>query len=224
MNIKNFPDDNEAKQSIIETGRRMYAKNFVAANDGNISCKVSDDLIWVTPTGASKGYMTENMLIKMRLSDRAVIEGVNKPSSEIKMHLRVYAENPAVRAVTHAHPPVGTSFAVAGIALDSAIYPEALVNLGKVPCARYETPGSDGVADSIAPYCKDRDCCALLLANHGVLTWGGSLEEAFFRMESLEHYATILMYTGRIIGKANVLTDEQVAELMEIRRKLNDNI
>jgi len=217
-----FPNDTEAKRAIIEIGRRMYAKNFVAANDGNISCKVSDEFIWCTPMGVSKGFMTEDMPVKMRISDGAVVEGSMKPSSEIKMHLRVYRENPTIRAVTHAHPPVGTSFAIAGIALDAAIYPEALVNLGAVPCAGYATPGSDGVAEAVAPYC--RDYCALLLANHGVLTWGGSLEEAFFRMESLEHYATILMYTSRIIGKANTLTGEQVAELTEIRRKLNENI
>jgi len=134
MNQKYFPNDTYAKRAIIEIGRRMYAKNFVAANDGNISCKVSDEFIWVTPTGVSKGFMTEDMLIKMRISDGEVVEGVMKPSSEVKMHLRVYRENPAVRAVTHAHPPVGTSFAIAGIALDSEIYPEALVNLGIVPC------------------------------------------------------------------------------------------
>lgn len=220
MNKKDFSNDTETKRAIIEIGRRMYAKNFVAANDGNISSKVSDEHIWVTPTGVSKGYMTEDMLIKMRL-DGTIIEGKMKPSSEIKMHLRVYNENPAVHAVTHAHPPAGTSFAIAGIALDSAIYPEALVNLGTVPCVRYETPGSEGVADSIAPYCQNYR--ALLLANHGVLTWGGTLTEAFFRLESLEHYATILMYTSKIIGKANVLSDEQVAELIEIRRKLEEN-
>jgi L-fuculose-phosphate aldolase len=211
-----FPTNQEAKESIIEIGRRMYNKNYVAANDGNISCKVSEDTIWTTPTGVSKGYMTEEMLIKMRLDGTVLSPG--KPSSEVKMHLRIYNENPTVCGVTHAHPPVSTSFAIAGIALDSAIYPEALVNLGIVPCVHYETPGSQGIPDSIAPYCKNYN--ALLLANHGALTWGSSLMEAYFRLESLEHYAMISMYTGKIIGNANVLSRDQVYELLEIRKKL----
>jgi len=218
MQTRMFPNDREAKQSILEIGRRMYMKNFVAANDGNISCKVAEDIIWTTPTGVSKGFMTEDMLVKMRLDGTIMTRGTMKPSSEVKMHIRIYRENPEVLGVTHAHPPVSTSFAIAGIGLDKAIYPEALVNLGTVPCVHYETPGSQGIPDSIAPYCKDYN--ALLLANHGALTWGKSLMEAFFRMEAMEHYAMILMYTGNVIGKANVLSCDQVNELLEIRRNL----
>ena len=218
MQNRVFPRDREAKQSIIEVGKRMYIKNFVAANDGNISCKVADDTIWTTPTGVSKGFMTEDMLVKMRTDGTIMSQGPMRPSSEIKMHLRVYSENPDVLGVTHAHPPISTSYAIAGIGLDKAIYPEALVNLGTVPCVHYETPGSQGIPDSIAPYCNDYN--ALLLANHGALTWGKSLMEAFFRLEALEHYAMVLMYTGNVIGKANVLSCDQVQELLEIRKKL----
>ena len=218
MNGRGYPDDSEARQSIIEVGRRMYLKNFVAANDGNISCKVSEDTIWATPTGVSKGYMAEGALIKMRLDGTLLASGPLGPSSEIKMHLRIYNENPAISAVTHAHPPVSTSFAVAGVALDSAIYAEAIVNLGAVPCVHYETPGSQGLADAIAPYC--RDYSALLLANHGALTWGRSLMEAYFRLEAMEHYALILMYTSSLIGKVRALSREQVGELRAIREKL----
>jgi len=196
----------------------MYQKNFVAANDGNISCKIGEDEILTTPTGVSKGYMTENMLVKIHLNGMVLSSGSWKPSSEVKMHLRLYNENPDIMGVTHAHPPVSTSFAVAGICLDKAIYPEALVNLGVVPCVHYETPGSQGIPDSIAPYCKDYN--ALLLANHGALTWGRSLMVAFFRLESLEHYAMVLMYTGNVIGKANTLSRDQVNELLKIREKL----
>ena len=124
------------------------------------------------------------------------------------MHLRIYNENPEVRGVCHAHPPISTSFAIAGIGLDKAIYPEALVNLGTVPCVHYEAPGSQGIPDSIAPYCRDYN--ALLLANHGAVAWGrladGSVGTAW---ESTEHYAMVIMYTGNIIGKANVLSCEQ---------------
>ena len=219
MLSKNYPSYDDATQLIIEIGRRMYQKNFVAANDGNISCKITEDVILATPTGVSKGFMTEDMLVKIRLDGTVLSSGSWKPSSEIKMHLRLYNENPDIMGATHAHPPVSTSFSIAGICLDKAIYPEALVNLGVVPCVHYETPGSQGVPDSIAPYCKDYN--AVLLANHGALTWGSSLMEAFFRLEALEHYAMILMYTGNIIGKANVLSSEQVDELLKIREKLS---
>lgn len=211
-----YPTDNEAKQSILEIGRRMYAKNFVAANDGNISCKVAEDIIWTTPTGVSKGFMEENTLVKMRLDGTVLSQGALEPSSEVKMHLRVYAENPDIMGVTHAHPPVCTSFAIAGIGLDRAIYPEALVNLGTVPCIHYEIPGSQELADSVAPYCKDYN--AVLLGNHGALSWGRSLMEAFFRLEAMEHYALILLYTEKVIGKANVLSCDQMQELLNISK------
>jgi L-fuculose-phosphate aldolase len=210
--------DFEAKDLILEIGRRMYAKNYVAANDGNISCKTGAGTIWATPTGVSKGYMKADELVKMRPDGTVIQQGKLKPSSEIKMHLRVYNENPEVYGVCHAHPPVSTSFAIAGISLDKAVYPEALVNLGTVPCVHYEPPGSQGIPDSVAPYCKTHN--ALLLANHGALAWGPSLMDAWYRLESVEHYAMILMYTGNIIGKANVLSCEQVRELIKIREKL----
>jgi L-fuculose-phosphate aldolase len=217
LNLK-YPSDFEAKDLILEIGRRMYTKNYVAANDGNITCKVAPDAIWATPTGVSKGYMKADELVKLRLDGTVIQEGKLKPSSEIKMHLRVYNENPDVCGVCHAHPPVSTSFAIAGISLDKAIYPEALVNLGTVPCVHYEAPGSQGIPDSVAPYCKSHN--ALLLANHGALAWGPNLMEAWYRLESVEHYAMILMYTGNIIGKANVLSCDQVRELVRIREKL----
>ncbi|NLY43990.1 MAG: class II aldolase/adducin family protein [Clostridiaceae bacterium] len=211
-----YISDHEAKEAIIEVGKRMYAKGFVASNDGNISIRVGENALWTTPTGVSKGYMTPDMLVKTDM-DGNILEGVKKPSSEIRMHLRVYKENPDVMAVTHAHPPVATSFAIAGISLDKPILPEAIVNLGSVPIAPYATPGTGGVAESIAPYCRSHN--AVLLANHGALTWGKDVFEAYYRMESLEHYATVLMYTGYIIGKANELNESQVKELIKIREK-----
>ena len=136
QSIHRYPTDDEAKKLIVEIGRRMYQKNFVAANDGNISCKVDDDIIWTTPTGVSKGFMTEDMMVKMRLDGTVLSRGERGASSEVKMHLRIYNENPEVRGVCHAHPPISTSFAIAGIGLDKAIYPEALVNLW-APCPAY---------------------------------------------------------------------------------------
>ena len=210
----NYPNDSEAKKLIVEIGRRMYMKNFVAANDGNISCKVDKETLWTTPTGISKGFMSEAELVKMRLDGTIINQGELAPSSEIKMHLRVYKEREDALAVCHAHPPVATSFAIAGIGLEKAIYPAALVSLGTVPCVPYETPGTERLADSITSYV--RDCNALLLANHGVVTWGTSLMEAWYRLESTEHYATLLMYSCNIIGKANVLSPAQMDELLNL--------
>lgn len=212
-----YYSDFEAKKIICEIGKRVYDRGFVAANDGNISVKVGPNTIWCTPTGVSKGFMTPDMLVKMDLKGN-VISGKHKPSSEVKMHLRVYNENPEVNAVVHAHPAVATSFAIAGIHLDKAVLPEAVVLLGNVPVAPYATPGTQEVPDSIAPYCRGYN--AVLLANHGALTWGSDAIEAYHRMESLEHYAKILMYTGRIIKQSNELTCDQVDELLKMREKM----
>jgi len=214
-----YPAVDEAKQLIVEIGRRMYERGYVASNDGNISCRIAPDKVLATPTGVSKGYMSTDMMLELDMDGKEISPGgPYRPTSEIKMHLRAYRENPDIMAVTHAHPPVATSFAIAGIELDSAILPEAVVNLGTVPVARYATPGTQDVPDSIAPFCKDYN--AVLLANHGALTWGASLMEAYHRMESLEYYATVTMYTKSIIGRANVLSSGQVEELLKTRKAL----
>lgn len=207
----------EAKKLICEIGRRMYNRNYVAANDGNISIRVGKNAVLCTPTGVSKGFMTPDMLCKLTMEGEKLSGRLN-PSSEIKMHLRVYRENESVRAVTHAHPPIATSYAIAGIDLDLALLPEAVVLLGKVPIAQYATPGTQEVPDSIAPYCKSHN--AVLLANHGALTWGKDILEAYHRLESLEHYASIMMYTTRIIGTYNPLTCDQVTTLIEMRERM----
>ena len=217
MEAPGWLSDQEAIEQILEVGRRMYARNYVAANDGNITCRVSPDALWATPTGVSKGYMTREMLIKVDLEGR-VMEGRAAPSSELKMHLRVYQENPMVRACVHAHPPAATSFAIAVIPLDRPILPEAVVQLGVVPVAPYAAPGTREVPDSIAPYCRTHN--GVLLANHGALTWGMSPMQAYMRMESLEYYALVTMYTGNIIGRANELSCEQVDRLVGARTKM----
>ncbi|WP_349673690.1 class II aldolase/adducin family protein [Lacrimispora sp.] len=212
-----YMSDFEAKKAILDIGKRMYDKGFVASNDGNISCKVGPNTIWTTPTGVSKGFMKQEMLVKMDLNGR-VLMGNSKPSSEVKMHLRVYQENPDVQAVTHAHPLVATSFAIAGISLDAAVLTEAVLGLGSIPIAKYATPGTEEVPDSIAPFVNTHN--GVLLANHGALTWGKDIFQAFYRLESIEYYATILMYTGNIIGRQNVLSCDQVNKLLDIRQKL----
>lgn len=206
----------EAKKQIVEMGRRMYAKGFVAANDGNISCRTGPNEVICTPTGVSKGFLTPNMLVTVDMKGK-VLSGTMTPSSEIKMHLRVYNEKPEILAVTHAHPIAATSFAIAGIPLDKAVLPEQVVILGSVPIAKYALTGSQEVPDSIAPYLKDYN--AVLLANHGALTWGRSIEEAFFRLEEVEYFAQITLNVYTLLGRANELSCDQVEQLMGVREK-----
>ena len=213
----NYGNDFRIKNTICEIGKRMYWRGYVAANDGNISVKCGENAVWVTPTGVSKGYMDPNMIVKVDM-DGNVLAGTHKPSSELKMHLRVFRENPKVQAVVHAHPAVATSFAAAGIPLDRPIVSEAIVLLGTIPVATYAVPGTFEVPDSIAPYCKDYN--GVLLGNHGALTWGKNPFEAYFRLETMEHYATMMMYTDSIIKKSSDLTCEQISELIKIRNSL----
>jgi L-fuculose-phosphate aldolase len=205
------------KQDICEIGRRMYEKNFVAANDGNITVKVNDNEFWATPTGVSKGFMTPDMLIKVNMEGK-VLEGTWKPSSELKMHLRVYKERPDVGAVVHAHPPTATGFAVAGIPLNKYIMPEAVIFLGSVPIAEYGTPSTDEVPNAISKYLQTHD--AILLQNHGALTVGQDLFSAYFKMETLEFYARVSLI-ARQLGGEKELSPDQVEKLMEIRKKFN---
>lgn len=217
FDLSKFQSDAEVKNIICEIGRRMYLRGYVAANDGNITIRSGINEVWATPTGVSKGYMAPDMLVKLDMEGN-VIEGSYKPSTEIKMHLRVYKENPEIKTVVHAHPPIATSFAIAGISLDKPILAEAILTFGTVPVVPYATPGTSEIPEAIAAFC--RNYTAVLLANHGALTWGRDPQEAYFKMESLEHYAQILMFTDKILNKANELTTTQIDNLMAIRKTI----
>lgn len=214
---KTYMTDEEAKAAIIEIGKRMYVRNFVSANDGNISVKVSDTELWVTPTGISKGYMREEELVKIDLEGN-VLEGITSPSSEIKMHLRVYQEDQTVQAVTHAHPLMATAFSIAGKAIDKAINTEAVLALGTVAVAEYAKPGTYEVPDSIAPYVKKYN--GVLLANHGALTWGSDIYQAFYKLESIENCAMTEIITQYVLGKQNYLSNSQIKDLLIIREDM----
>ena len=215
--MNTYLTDAEARRSILDIGRRMYERQFVAANDGNISIRTGDGRIWVTPSGVSKGYMAEEMLLCVDMEGN-VLEGHGKPSSESGMHLRIYRENPAVRAIVHAHPVTATSFAIARVPLDVALMTESVIGLGVVPVAEYAVTGSPAIADSVAPFCHDYN--ALLLANHGAVTWGTDPLQAWYRMETLECVAQVMKNLGYLDRPAHVLTRAQVAELIAIRENL----
>ena len=208
--------EKKAKKAILDIGQRMYVRNFVAANDGNISIRTGENEVWATPTGVSKGFMKKKMLVKVDLEGN-VLEGTKKPSSELKMHLRAYQENPELLSVCHAHPPICTCFAIAGIPLDVPVLAEAVITLGDVPVAPYAELGSKEVPEVIAPYCHTHN--GVLLANHGAVTWAEDPYSAYYRLESMEYYANILMITGKILKEQNTLTEEQVERLLAMREK-----
>ncbi len=211
-----YISEKKAKKAIIDIGQRMYIRGFVAANDGNISVKTAKNEVLATPTGVSKGYMKKKMLVKVDL-DGNVIEGTYKPSSELKMHLRAYRENPDILSVCHAHPPLCTCFAIAGIPLDTPVLAEAVITLGDVPIAPYAELGSKELPEVIAPYFHTHN--GVLLANHGAVTWADDPYSAYYRLESMEYYAKILLITDKILGKQNLLSDEQVSALLAMREK-----
>ena len=206
----------EIKKEICEVGHALYNLGFVAANDGNISVKVGENEFYCTPTGVSKGYMTEDQLVCVDL-DGTILEGTAKPSSESKMHLRVYRENPEVGSVVHAHPIAATTFSIARIPLDVALMTESVIGLGVVPVADYATTGTQGVPDSVAPFCRDYN--AVLLANHGALTWGADPMQAYYRMETLECCAAVMKNLGFLNVPPHVLTREQTQQLLDLRAR-----
>ncbi|MBC7326925.1 class II aldolase/adducin family protein [bacterium] len=207
------------RQEIIEVGRRLWQKGFVAANDGNITCRLDDNFVLTTPTGVSKGFMTPDMIVKVDMDGNAT-EGYLKPSSEIFVHLMIYKERPDVKAVLHAHPPFATAFAVAGISLEHPILPEAILHLDGVPLSPYGTPGTPELVEAIRPYIKNRN--AVLLENHGAFTVGDSPIQAYYRMETLEHYAKISLL-ARLLGRERVLTTEEVLKLLQSRNRVSSN-
>ena len=204
----------EEREAVCRVGKLLYDRGYVAANDGNISVKVAENRLLITPSGVSKGRMTPEMLLVTDL-DGTVIEGNRHPSSEGKMHLEVYRGRPDVNAVVHAHPPVSTAFAVCRRGLETPYLSELVAGLGQVPCTpSFAMLSTEEVPQSVRPYLADHN--ALLLANHGALAWGGDLWEAFDRLETVEHTAKIVL-NAQLLGGGIPLTEEEVVRLQGLR-------
>ena len=205
----------EAERTLMcAVGKLLYDRGYVAANDGNLSMKTAPDRLLVTPSGVSKGRLTPDMLLVTDLEGN-VLEGNRHPSSETKMHLAVYRGRLDVGAVVHAHPPVSTAFAVCRRGMETPYLSELVTGLGAVPCTpSFAMLSTDQVPRSVEPYLADH--CAVLLANHGALTWGEDLWEAFDRMETVEHTAKILL-NARLLGDPVALTQEETAELRSMQ-------
>lgn len=204
---------------MCEVGRRIYQRDMVAANDGNFSVKLDENTYLCTPTGVSKGFMTPDMICKVDKEGNPLqASGKYRPSSEIKMHMRVYKERPDVNSVVHAHPQYATAYAIAGIPLTEKIMPEAVIFLGEVPIANYGLPSTMEIPDAVEPFLQCYD--AVLLENHGALSWGQDLMSAYFKMESLEFYAS-LAYKAKMLGGAKELPENEVKRLYDLRRQFN---
>jgi L-fuculose-phosphate aldolase len=201
------------RADIVEVGRRVYARGYVAANDGNISIKLDDNTILTTPKGVSKGFMTPDMMVVVDLEGKKV-RGTREASSELLMHLEVYHSRPDVRAVVHAHPPVATGFAVAGIPLDRAVLAEVVTTLGSIPIAEYGTPSTPELPAAVRKYIKAHD--GVLLANHGALTVAPDVFAAYYKMETIEHFARISL-VARQLGREHLLSREEVLRLQGLR-------
>jgi L-fuculose-phosphate aldolase len=205
-------NEQTARREIVNIGRLLYERSYVVSSDGNVSVRLDDGRIVATPTMICKGRMTEDSLAVTDATGKAL--GDRRPSSELAMHLLIYQERPDVMAVCHAHPPHGTAFAVAGLAIDQPILSEVILTLGCVPLAAYGTPSTDELTEAMRPLVKHHN--ALLMANHGAVAYGSDLWQAFDRLETLEHTARIAIL-ARILGGSKNLPADAIEKLINVR-------
>ncbi len=210
-----MPTERKHREEIVHYGRMLHEKGFVAAMDGNLSVRLKQDRILVTPTGLSKGSMRPADLVIVDLDGKQVA-GRRNVTSEIGMHLMIYRTRADVKAIVHAHPPTATGFAAAGIALTEPLVCEVVMGLGCIPLARYGTPGTAELAQSLEPYVPKYD--AILMSNHGVVAYGDTIEHAYMKMETVEHFAEISLVT-HLLGRQQPLQEREIEKLLLARTK-----
>jgi L-fuculose-phosphate aldolase len=210
-----MPTERKHREEIVRYGRMLHEKGFVAAMDGNLSVRLKQDRILVTPTGLSKGSMRPADLVIVDLEGKQVA-GRRNVTSEIGMHLMIYRSRADVKAIVHAHPPTATGFAAAGIALTEPLVCEVVMGLGCIPLARYGTPGTAELAQSLEPYVSKYD--AILMSNHGVVAYGDTIEHAYMKMETVEHFAQISLVT-HMLGRQQPLQEREIEKLLLARTK-----
>jgi len=210
-----MPAERKHREEIVRYGRMLHQRGFVAAMDGNLSVRLAGNRILVTPTGVSKGAMRPADLVTVDLEGHRVT-GRRNVTSEIGMHLLIYRLRPDIQAIVHAHPPTATGFAAAGLALTEPLVCEVVIGLGCIPLARYGTPGTSELAQSLEPYVPKYD--AILMSNHGVVTYADTLEHAYMKMETVEHFAQIALVT-HLLGRQQPLNKTEVEKLVLARIK-----
>src|SRR5688572_30657288 len=205
--------EEQVRADIVEAGRRMYSRGYVASNDGNISARLDDKRLMTTPKSVSKGFMTPDMMVVVDY-DGNKVSGDRDASSELPMHLEIYRNRPDVNGVVHAHPPIATGFAVAGIPLTRAVLAEVITTLGSIPIAEYGTPATAELPEAVRKYIKAHD--GMLLANHAAVTYGPSVMAAYCKMETIEHFAKISL-VARLLGREHLISREEVERLQGLR-------
>ncbi len=210
-----MPAERKFREQIVRYGRMVHERGFVAAMDGNLSVRLKHDRILVTPTCVSKGAMRAGDMVVVD-HDGHRISGRRQVTSEIGMHLLIYTRRPDVQAIVHAHPPTATGFAAAGIPLTEPLVCEVVMGLGCIPLARYGTPGTSELAQTLEPYVDNYD--AILMSNHGVVTYGDTLEHAYMKMETVEHFAQIALVT-HLLGRQQPLQEVEIEKLILARSK-----
>jgi L-fuculose-phosphate aldolase len=207
----------ELRARLVEICHRLYQKGMIAAGDGNVSARLGDgDRVLVTPTGFHKGFIKEDDLVIVDLQGR-VLRGPGRPSSEFLMHGLVYAERPEMNAVVHAHPPITVGLALAGVSLAQCVLSETCLVLGAILTAPYSTPTTEEVPRVLRPYVRQSN--AVVMDRHGALTYGRDLDEAYNRMEAMEHAAKIT-HAARVIGPVAALPRVEVDKLQALANKL----
>lgn len=207
--------EHHLRREIIRCGALLHTSGFIAATDGNLSVRLDDNRVLVTPTGMSKGMMKTSDLVIVDMEGRK-LKGRREVTSEIGMHLLVYRMRPDVNAVVHAHPRTATGFAAAGIALNQPLVCEVVIGLGQIPLAPYGTPGTPELAETLKPLIPDFD--AILMANHGVVAYGTDLQSAYMKMETVEHFAQITLVT-HLLGKQQPLDVSHLEKLLAVRSR-----
>ncbi|HEY0083758.1 MAG TPA: class II aldolase/adducin family protein [Pyrinomonadaceae bacterium] len=207
-------DERTARREIVRVGQLLYERSYVVSSDGNVSVRLDDGRILATPTQTNKGRMSEDSLALTDVEGKPLND--RKASSELAMHLLIYRERPEINAVCHAHPPHGSAFAVAGLAIDQPILSEVILTLGCVPLAAYGTPSTDELTEAMLPLVKHHN--ALLMANHGAVAYGEDVWQAFDRLETLEHTAKIAIL-ARALGGASNLPPDAIEKLIHVRER-----
>src|ERR1700694_5423457 len=210
-----MPSERQYRREIALFGRALHERGYVAAMDGNLSVRLDERHILATPTSMCKGMMKPSDLVIVDLEGRR-LEGRRDVSSEIAMHLLIYKLRPDVQGVVHAHPPTATGFAAAGMALNQPLVCEVVIGLGSIPLARYGTPGTSELAETLAPYVPHYD--AILMSNHGGVAYGDTLEHAYMKMETVEHFAQIALVTP-LLGRQKPLGEDEVEKLLLARAR-----
>ena len=205
------------KRKIVKIGKRMYKNDFVAASSGNISYRISPNKFLITPTGLSKGHMKEEQILLIDLKGN-VIEGDGKPSSETTTHLTIYKNRRDVNCVCHAHPAFATAFACSDVSINSPLLSNVIIDLGKIAEVDYAPPGSKQLRQKISTFLKNYD--TFLLSNHGVLTVGESIQDAYMKLETIENFAKIQYYAINL-GSLKIMDKEQIDSLIALRNKFN---